>query len=112
MLIMPMSMRATVLFERPQNELASLLNERIGRASAVHIVAGFVTPEGIRALDNTLSANPPILKSLIVGSGNYKAFEAIDRLIGYGVSFANIFVHLGHTRLTSSSAKHRFFRHH
>jgi phosphatidylserine/phosphatidylglycerophosphate/cardiolipin synthase-like enzyme len=47
-----------------------------------------------------------------VGAGTYRAYEAFDGLIASGVPLDRFFVHLGHSRPTGASAKHRFYRYH
>src|ERR1043165_4471295 len=103
---------STVLFGTPQSEIASLLNQKITSASKIKIIAGFVTVEGVKAIENSLRINPSRLDVLVVGAGTYRAYEALDELIGYGVPNKNLFVHLGHTKLTREGAKHAFYRYH
>jgi hypothetical protein len=105
-------LRLTVLFDLPQSEIASVLNHRIANAVRIEIVTGFITVEGIKVLENALRTNPRNLVVLVVGSGTYKAYEALDHLIGIGVPNGSLFVHLGHTRLTGPGATHRFYRYH
>lgn len=106
------SLHLTVLFGRPQSEIASLLTRRISIAVKIEIVTGFATVEGIKVFESTLKENPRKLENLVIGAGTYKAYEALDQLIGIGVPNQNLFVHLGHARLTGLDAAHRFYRYH
>jgi HKD family nuclease len=106
---MPISAR--VMFERPQHEIASLLREKLRECRAAWIVTGFATEEGVEALSMALD-EPAKLRTFVIGSGTYKGFEALDRLIAGGVSAQSLFVHLGFSRLTTSKAKHSFYRYH
>ncbi|TMI97296.1 MAG: NgoFVII family restriction endonuclease [Bacteroidetes bacterium] len=110
--IITMALNSTVLFGTPQSEIASLLNQKISNAIKIKIITGFATVEGIKVLENSLSTNPSALDVLVVGAGTYKAYEALDRLIGFGVPNNNLYIHLGHTRMTKSGAKHPFYRYH
>ncbi len=101
-----------VLFGQPQREVASLLRDRLTKCSAAYLVSGFMTVEGMEAIAPALHGNPSKLKTLIVGAGTFKAYEAFDRLIAVGVPPASLFVHLGHTRPTAKAAKTRFYRYH
>jgi HKD family nuclease len=107
-----MAIKVTVLFDKPQTEIASLINVKIKKAIQFKIVVGFVTVEGIKALEDSISANPKGLKLLVVGAGTYRAFDALDELILYGVDEKNLFVHLGHTRLTQAGARNTFYKYH
>ena len=107
-----MSVSAKVLFNKPQQEIASLLRGRLDRCKSASLVAGFMTVEGIEAIADPFRSHPEKLKHLVVGAGTYKAFEACDRLIDVGVNPGNLHVHLGFTRETTARAKHSFLRYH
>jgi hypothetical protein len=107
-----MAVTTTVLFDLPQQEIATLIEGKLRSSRATQIVSGFVTVEGIRALEGALSANPTVLQTLVVGAGTYQAYQALDDLLGAGVPPDRLFVHLGHTRATGATAKHRFYRYH
>ena len=107
-----MTVTATVLFESPQTEIASLIRTHLQRSIRTRIVAGFLTVEGIALLKAPLEASPSSLDTLIVGAGTYRGFDALDQLLGIGVDPAALHVHLGHSRLTGNRAKHRFYRYH
>jgi hypothetical protein len=107
-----MSVQVQVLFDKPQWEIKSLLQARLDRCRAASLVSGFVTVEGIEAVAAPIRANPVKLKHIVVGAGTYRAYEAFDGLIGSGVPLDRFFVHLGHSRPTSSTAKYRFLRYH
>ena len=93
-----MSVSAKVLFDKPQQEIASLLRDRLDRCASASLVAGFMTVEGIKAIADPLRAHPAKLNHLVVGAGTYRAFEACDRLIDAGVNPDNLHVHFGFTR--------------
>jgi hypothetical protein len=80
-----MAVTVQVLFGRPQQEIASLLRDRISRCTAVSLVAGFMTVEGIEAIAGPIRANPDKLARLVVGAGTYRAYEALDRMVADGV---------------------------
>lgn len=107
-----MALNSTVLFGTPQTEIADLLNDRIFTAEKVRIVTGFATVEGVKVLENSLTRHPYKLEALIIGAGTYKAYEALDKLIEKGIPNQSLFVHLGHTRVVSLSAKNPFTRYH
>jgi hypothetical protein len=91
---------STVLFSQPHKSIASLIRSRLAAASAVHIVAGFATPDGIAAIDGPLRANTSRLKTLVLGAATYPAMQALDRLIEAGVPQSNLYIHMGHTAPT------------
>jgi HKD family nuclease len=108
-----MSTTVQVLFDRPQHEIASLLRDRLTRCISASLVAGFVTVEGLEAISAPLRAHPAKLSHLVVGAGTWRAFDGLDRLVSNGVARGALFVHLGHSRATTSAgAKHAFFRYH
>lgn len=107
-----MSVTVEVLFGQPQSEVASLLRDRLTRCSAAYLVSGFMTVEGMAAIAPAFHSNPSKLKTLIVGAGTFRAYEAFDRLISAGISPGALFVHLGHTRPTGAKAKTRFYKYH
>jgi hypothetical protein len=107
-----MPVAATVLFDAPQREIASLLRQKLSSSIHTQIVAGFITVEGVAALEAAVSANAPSVDTIVVGAGTYRAYQAFDRLIVGGVKPTALFVHLGHTRQTGANAKHRFYRYH
>jgi HKD family nuclease len=101
-----MALKATVLFDKPTERIVDVLIDRISTVRVIKVVAGFVTVEGLKALERSLQRNISALDTLIVGAGTYKAFEAFDELIRYGVPLENLFVHLGYPSLK----KDGFFR--
>jgi len=108
-----MTVTVQVLFDEPQHEMASLLRNRLTRCTSASLIAGFVTVEGIEAIAAPLRAHPGKLAHLVVGAGTWRAFDALDRLISVGVAPSALFVHLGHSRATTSAgAQHAFFRYH
>lgn len=107
-----MSVTATVLFDTPQCEVASLLRQKLARSVHTQIVAGFATVEGMAAIEKPISKNPASIDTFIVGAGTYRAFEAFDKLLSVGVPSDRLHVHLGHCRSTGSSARYRFYRYH
>jgi len=97
-----MSLTTTVLFDRPQKEIASLIQARLAACETAKIVTGFATPDGLAAIAGPIKTRPSILSTLIVGAGTYPAFEALDGLLAAGVSPSSLFIHLGHTAKTTS----------
>jgi len=107
-----MSLTSTILFDTPQSEIAPLLANELRSSVATSIVTGFATVEGVRAIETPILANPGSVKTLVVGAATFQAFDALDRLLAAGVQPSNLLVHLGHSRLTGPSARHRFYRYH
>jgi hypothetical protein len=107
-----MSLIPTVLFDMPQQEIASLIRPKLNSSVKTQIVAGFATPEGMEVLESALLANTSALEALVIGAGTYQSYEVLDQLISDGVPVQKLFVHLGHTRMTGGSAKYRFYRYH
>ena len=107
-----MSLSVTVLFDKPQQEIASILRDRLQRCSSVSMVAGFLTIEGLEAIAGPIRQAPSKLDCLVIGAGTYRAFDALDRLISAGVQQGRLHVHLGHTRATGTTAKQPFYRYH
>ena len=105
-----MSLIARVLFDTPQREVASLLRSRLDACSSADVVVGFMTVEGVEAIAAPMRTQPNKLRRLVVGAGNYKAFEACDQLIRAGVAPGAINVHLGFTR--TNRGKRGFVRYH
>ena len=106
-----MSVTATVLFNKPQSEIASLIAHRISSSIATSIITGFATPGGVAAIADPIRANPGKLSTFVVGSATYKGFLALDDLIAAGVPPNRLLVHLGHTRPTGTP-KNPFVRFH
>src|ERR1700736_2070948 len=104
-------MTATVLFDLPQSEIASLITDRMARASDFSIVTGFSTPGGLCSICGPIRARPQSLKTLVVGAATYPGFEALDELLAAGVPPDRLHVHLGHTAATGGR-KHPFARFH
>jgi HKD family nuclease len=97
------------LHSTPQKEIASILRDRIARSKSVAIVAGFLTPDGLKAL--ALAQHAQKLERLVIGAGTYAAFTALDTVIGAGAPLGGIRVHLGHTK-RNSGKRHPFVRYH
>ena len=95
-----MAVTATVLFDRPQIEIASTILDCMARCSSASIVTGFATPGGLEAISEPVGLRPALLNALIIGAANYRAFEALDDLISAGVPVNRLFVHLGHSAST------------
>lgn len=104
-------MISTVLFDLPQREIASLIRDRMTRASDFSIVTGFATPGGLASICGPIRARPQALKTFVVGSATYPGFEGLDELLAAGVSPERLHVHLGHTAATGGR-KHPFARFH
>jgi len=107
-----MTTTATVLFEKPQREIASLIRNRMSNADAIWIATGFATVEGVESIAPAILSNPARVKSFVLGAGTFRGFEALDRLLVGGVPQDNVFIHLGHSRPTGSGARHPFYRYH
>jgi hypothetical protein len=107
-----MSLNVRILFEQPQREIASILRDKMRLCRAAWIVTGFATVEGVEAVALALVSQPSKLRTFIVGSGTYRGFEALDKLISRGVDPNCLYVHLGHSRSTGPDAKYRFYRYH
>jgi HKD family nuclease len=105
-----MSVTTTVLFDRPQQEIASLIQARLETCETAKIVTGFATPGGLAAIARPIRARPGILSTFIVGAGTYPAFQALDELISAGVSPGSLFVHLGHAVDQSANKSSNLFR--
>lgn len=97
-----------VLFDRPQQEIASLLTDRLFRCASASLVAGFATPAGLGRIAPALVSAPGKLKHLVVGAGTYSAYEAFDALIGRGIPSDRLKVHLGMSRLRGAGKFERF----
>lgn len=107
-----MNVKSTVLFDTPQQEIASLINEKLRTSDKTQIVSGFITIEGIKCIESGIKNNTKSVETIIVGAGTYRAYEAFDRVIRMGVPLNNLHVHLGHTKLTNAGARHSFYRYH
>jgi hypothetical protein len=103
-----MAVTTQVLFERPQQEITSLLSQRITQCTSVSLVAGFATVAGLERIAPPLVANPQKLEHLVVGAGTFSAFEAFDGLVGMGVPQDRLLVHLGMSRLRGVGKFERF----
>lgn len=106
-----MAVTTRVLFDKPQQAIASLLLDRMGKASAVSIVTGFSTPAGVNLLKQAIVVRPQIVQTVVVGAATYLAFEAFDDLIAVGVPQGRLHVNLGHSR-TTGGRKNPFARFH
>ncbi|MFP2925402.1 hypothetical protein ACLESO_09315 [Pyxidicoccus sp. 3LG] len=93
-----MSLNVQVLFNRPQQEIASMLRDRLSRCIETSIVVGFATVDGLEAIAPTLLSPPAKLRVLVVGAGTFRAFDAMDSLAAQGVPPDRLRIHLGHTR--------------
>jgi hypothetical protein len=93
-----MSVQATVLFGRPQQEIASLLMGKLRLSTATSIVTGFATPGGLEAIAAPIKARPGSVAAIILGAATYPGFETLDELYAAGVPLSRLHVHLGHTR--------------
>lgn len=96
-----MTIRAQVLFDRPQQAVAPQLRQLIAAADAVEIAVGFATPSGIETIAPALRTAPGKLRALVVGKATERGFAAIDSLIASGVPQDRFYVHLGHTAIYS-----------
>lgn len=101
----------TVLFDLPQREIASLITDRMTRASDSSIVTGFATPGGLASIFAPIRNRPQSLRTLVVGAATYPGFETLDELLAAGVPPDRLHVHLGHTAATGGR-KNPFARFH
>jgi len=106
-----MLLNATVLFDLPQREIASLIVDRMDKSNETCIITGFATPGGLAAISEPLKSRPRTLKTLVVGAATYPGFEALDDLLAAGVAPDSLRVHLGHTSETGGK-KNPFARYH
>jgi len=106
-----MSLTSTILFDRPQKEIASLIVNRIGASSNTSIVSGFATPGGLDAIIDPIGARPQRLRTLVIGAATYPSFDAFDDLVAAGVPIDRLRVHLGHSSRTGG-IKNPFARYH
>lgn len=106
-----MSLAATVLFDLPQREIASLIVNRMEKSQKTSIVTGFATPGGLETISGPIRARPDSLKALVVGAATYPGFQSLDDLLVAGVAPACLHVHLGHTNETGGR-KNPFARYH
>ncbi|MCB1127906.1 MAG: hypothetical protein KDM81_15535, partial [Verrucomicrobiae bacterium] len=104
-------MTSTILFNLPQQEIASRISDRIARAMSVSIVTGFATPGGLAALSGPITARPQKLQTLVVGAATYPGFAVLDELLAAGVPSGRLRVHLGHTGPTGGK-NNPFARYH
>jgi hypothetical protein len=95
-----MAVQIKVLFDAPQQEIASRIRGRIAACESVSLVAGFATTEGIDQISAPITSAPQKLSHLVVGAGTFRAFEALDDLIAMGVARERLHVHLGMSRKT------------
>ncbi len=104
-------MTATVLFGLPQQEIASLIADRMAKSSTISVVTGFASPGGLAAISGAFTAQPQKLRALIIGAATYPGFAALDALLAAGVAPDRLHVHLGHTSATGGR-KNPFARYH
>jgi len=105
-----MTLKTTVLFDVPQQDISSILLKAIRDCQKMSMVTGFLTVEGAKVLLPALHSSPSKLKTLVVGAGTYLGFEALDELLFHGVQRNCLYVHLGYTRNTKG--KNPFERYH
>src|SRR5262245_10606087 len=71
-----------------------------------------MTVEGFESIAAPICAQPDKLQAIVVGAGTWRAYDAFDRLLALGVQQDRLRVHLGHSRPTTSGARHPFLRYH
>ncbi|WP_256751465.1 phospholipase D family protein [Mesorhizobium sp. Mes31] len=103
------TLQTEVLFDRPQQEIASLIGDRINRCDEVSIVVGFATEGGLNAIASPLAATPGKLKTFVLGAATHRGYDALDQLQSYGIPADRLLVHLGHT---TSQATGGFVKYH
>src|ERR1051326_3098471 len=106
-----MSLTAKVLFDVPQQEIASLIASRMTQSTSTSIVTGFATPGGLGAIAAAFKAQPTRLNTMVIGAATYPGFRALDDLLAVGVPRDRLLVHLGHSCKTNTK-KHPFARYH
>jgi len=106
-----MSITTSVLFDVPQQEIASRIATRISESTATSIVTGFATPGGLGAISAAIKGQPRRLNTLVIGAATYPGFMALDELVAMGVPRDRLLVHLGHSCNTNTK-KHPFARYH
>jgi len=104
-------MNTALLFGRLQHEIASLITNRLLACDSARIVTGFATPGGLNAIKGPVASRPSILRTFVVGSGTYPAYEVLDEFVRLGVPQFHLRVHLGHTAL-SAGRRNPFVRYH
>jgi HKD family nuclease len=102
-----MALKTSFLHSYPQTKISSLIGKNLADCAQAKIVSGFSTPDGVAALHATASAKK--ISHLVLGSGTFKAFEALDGLIASGLDEKAARVHLGHNR-RSGVGKNAFLR--
>ena len=107
-----MSLNARFIYDTPHREIASVLSSLYGCCASASLVVGFMTVEGIDTIIDPIAADPTKLGVLVVGAATWRAFDAFDRLRSLGVPPDRLRVHLGHSRPTTSGARHAFYRYH
>lgn len=106
-----MSVTTTVLFQRPQQEIATLIRDRLSRSVATRIVTGFATPGGLAEIGAPILANPGSLATFVIGASTYPGFQALDNLLAAGVPMDRLRVHLGFSA-PSGTPKNPVVRYH
>jgi hypothetical protein len=106
-----MSVTTTVLFQRPQQEIATLIRGRLSRSVATRIVTGFATPGGLAEIGAPIRANPGSLETFVIGASTYPGFQALDNLLAAGVPMDRLHVHLGFSA-PSGTPKNPVVRYH
>jgi hypothetical protein len=106
-----MSITISILFDLPQQEIASRIATRISQSTSTSIVTGFATPGGLSAISAVINAQPMRLHTLVIGAATYPGFRAFDDLLAAGVPRDRLLVHLGHTCKTDSK-RNPFARYH
>lgn len=106
-----MNLKTTVLFDKPQSRIADLIADRLSKAVHTSIVTGFATPGGLSQVRNALVSNNKALDALVIGAATFPGYKILDEMHAAGVPLNRLFVHLGHTK-PSSSHKHPTVRYH
>jgi hypothetical protein len=75
-----MSVSTTVPFGKPQQEIGTLIRDRLAQCQSASLVAGFMTVEGLEAIAAPLRSQPGKLRNLVVGAGT-----VFGSLQGYSV---------------------------
>ena len=111
-----MSIKATVLFDSPHQEVATLIGRKLACSIDTRILAGFATPSGVETIIGDLLASLKVhrdaIHTIVIGYGTHEAYAALDRLIDAGLPEDRMFVHLGRTKPVLGSGKPGFEHYH
>lgn len=105
-----MTTSTELLFDVPNRSIASEIKKEIADCSEFYFVIGFATEGGLAMIENEIKGNPMKLKTIVIGAGTLRAYEALDELTKIGVPMDRLMVDLGYSR--KSFSKHPFIQFH